>query len=505
MNDNVSEVQTRQSPLKPSKPSEGTLVDAVTKKHTGRSQSSREQSLVTGDIAQDTPLYTKRRRDATSGADRLPTKRARLTGTDTQQPRAEDKEAEQGAKTTLQQPKPRSSKRPHASSLELKVEGPEQGSSATRLQKREISSDSESDNNERQPKRVRLTRKNLTLFNKMARKKGSKKVLGSGTPESTTESSTKTISTSSPGFAEQAYSNKILLPCYSKPPGNLEGIRERHSRSRGTTSPPESEYGRYVASVQGAPNEATIVFETGGALLKKYNDTGYRRAFNQAFTGFPQNVGFNNGLSAPQPDFVEGLERNEYNPVPVNKHVNGAVLYKNNPLSLALPHLAGEWKGHGKDLEKAKLQSAYDGAALVYARNQALSLIGKPDSPGHAEVTTFATDGTNLHIFAHYAAESDDGLLEYHQHLVKSTNLVGSYEEFKDGRKRLRNEQDRAREQSYALRDQLKEYWKQRRDALQATTEKPILPVPGGDPPGTMDTCGDEDEDEDVDEDVTKT
>jgi hypothetical protein len=34
------------------------------------------------------------------------------------------------------------------------------------------------------------------------------------------------------------------------------------------------------------------------------------------FTGFPNDVGFNNGLLVPQPDFVEGLEMQTVSPVP---------------------------------------------------------------------------------------------------------------------------------------------------------------------------------------------
>jgi hypothetical protein len=100
---------------------------------------------------------------------------------------------------------------------------------------------------------------------------------------------------------------------------------------------------------------------------------------------------------------------------------------------------------------------------LSTPRNQALSYIGKPNPPGHAEVTTFTTNGANLNFFAHYAAPSEDGTLEYHQYPYVSVNLK-KYQEFKDGRRGLRNEQDHAREQSYASRDQLKEHWKQRRD-----------------------------------------
>ncbi|KAK0742203.1 hypothetical protein B0T21DRAFT_125650 [Apiosordaria backusii] len=419
---------------------------------------------------------TKRDLDAIFEVDLLSAKKARLTQTDAQQAEVEDKEEEQAAKTTLQLPKSNPPKHPYASSLEPKVESPEQVSPPTRLQKRQIGSDG--DDNEHQPKRVQLTRKNLALFNKMAKKKGTNKASASAPPESTAESSTtKTTSTTTSGFAIQAYKNGILNPLSSKPPTNLEDMRKRVAGSRRTASPTESVYEDYVDTVEGAVNEATMVFEVGGKLLKEYPKKGYTRAFNQAFTGFPKDVGFNNGLSAPQPDFVEGLRMQEFRPFPVDDHVNGAVLFKDNPYSLTLPHLAGEWKGRGKDMAEARLQSAYDGAALVYARNQALSYLGKPDPQGHAEVTTFTTDGTTLNLFAHYATPSEDGTLEYHQYPITSANLLKSHQEHKEGRRGLRNEQDYARKQSYAMRDQLKEHWKQRRGALQPIAEGAPLPV----------------------------
>ncbi len=112
-------------------------------------------------------------------------------------------------------------------------------------------------------------------------------------------------------------------------------------------------------------------------------------------------------------------------------------------------------------MEEARLQSALDGAALVYARNQALDHISQPDPPGHSAVTTFTTDGASLHFYAHYAAPSPaDGMLEYHQYPYASFNLK-KYQEFKDGRRGLRNQQDEARERSYALRNQLVSHWRQ--------------------------------------------
>jgi hypothetical protein len=302
-----------------------------------------------------------------------------------------------------------------------------------------------------------LTRENLATLERMTRKKN-------GTALSSrldsASSNSKTISTTSDGFALQAARNGILHPVKSKPPENLEEIRNQLSQPRESASPTASVYEKYVHKVSTACNEATMVFEVGHKMLKEHPD-GYDRAFNQAFTSFPKDVGFNDGLSTPQPDFVEGLQLQEYDPFPVEKYISGAMLYKDDPFSLTLPHVAGEWKGRGKDMEEARLQSAFDGAALVYARNQALEYTEAPDPAGYATVTTFTTDGTNLNFFSHYATPSGvDGALQYHQYPIASTSVKNSHEEFRKGWRQLRNAQDRAKEQSYQLRDELKEYWK---------------------------------------------
>jgi hypothetical protein len=343
---------------------------------------------------------------------------------------------------------------------------------STQTRKRQIVGDSDDD--KPQPKRAPLTRKNLAAFNKMGKKKTSDDDSGL--------TKTKTTSTASSGFALQAYENGILDPSNSRPPTNLEEIRQRIARSRGTASPTESTYGDYVDQVDRATNEATVVGEML-PLLKKY-PKGYGRTLNQAFTAFPKDVGFNNGLSAPQPDYIEGLEIGEYRPVPIDKQARGAVLYKGDRRSVTLPHIAGEWKGPDRRMKQAELQSAYDGAALVFARNQALSSMGQSDLPGHANVTTFTTDGNNINLYAHYTTAAEDGTLEYHQYPIKSTSLVNSHQEHKEGRKHLRNEQDHARKQSYALRDQLKEHYKKQRGGglHPVATGVPTLPVPGTEP-----------------------
>ena len=336
----------------------------------------------------------------------------------------------------------------------------------TSSRKRPIDSDND---DEPVAKRAQLTRENLALFDKMVKKKQ-----GDGIPnptqeltttKSTTTRSTALISTTSPGFALRACDNGILDYIHSKPPMNLAEIRKRYAKSNNTAPPSEAEYRFYALKVPKAVNEMTMLVRVNGRVVTEYLDDWYDQAFNQQFTGFPQDVGFNNGLSPPQPDFIEGLELQAFRPFPVHRHISGAVLYKDNTTSITLPHIAGEWKGKGKDMEEARLQSAYDGAAMVYARNQALAYMGKSDPPGHSEITTFTTDGTNLNMFAHYAApsEEDSSTLEYHQFEYASVNIKNSYQGHKDGRRGLRNVQDYARDQSYALKDQLKEHWKEQR------------------------------------------
>lgn len=370
----------------------------------------------------------------------------------------------------------------------LKVDIPEPVSPATRLRKRQVGSDGDGDGDDskHRVKRPRLTRRNLALFDKMGKKK-------STIPSSTDDSSaTRTTSTTTSGFAIQASRNGMVPPRSSKPPTNLKDIRARYASSRATASPPESQFNHYVTRVESASNEAAMVFEVGSKLLKDYEDEGYKRTFNQQFNGFPKDVGFNNGLSAPQPDFAEGLEMNKFRPFPIDQHVEGAVLCKDDPYSLTLPHLAGEWKGCGKDMKRAELQSGYDGAALLYARNQALSFVGTSDPPGHSEVTTFTTDGTNLNLYAHYAAPDEDGTLEYHQYQFATENVKDSHQGHKDGRRGLRNQQDHAKKQAYALRDQLKAHWKQRSGPYPAgedgaETVEPCQPTPDASLPAEND------------------
>ncbi|KAK3361422.1 hypothetical protein B0T24DRAFT_513189, partial [Lasiosphaeria ovina] len=257
----------------------------------------------------------------------------------------------------------------------------------------------------------------------------------SSTDSSTTESAARSISTPLSAIDIQACENGILSPSSSKPPVNIKPIRARQADSRASFSPPKSVHEHFVDRINNAGNAATMAVEVGARLLKDHGDKDYTRAFSQAFTTFPKEVGFNNPLSTPQPGFVQGPRMAQFHLFLVHKHIDGAVLYSDDRLSVTLPHLAGGWGGRGKDMKRAALQAGYNGAAPVYARNKALSYLEQPDPYGHAEVTTFTTDGTTINFFAHYAAPSqnDDSMLEYHQYQYDSANIRDSYQGYKDG------------------------------------------------------------------------
>ncbi|KAI1127814.1 hypothetical protein F5Y10DRAFT_277794 [Nemania abortiva] len=213
---------------------------------------------------------------------------------------------------------------------------------------------------------------------------------------------------------------------------------EQYARVRATAFPPEARFRHYSRTVSKAGNAATMVYVVSGHMLKKYDDDSYRKAFNRAFTAFPKDL-----------DFAKGLKMQEYHPFPIDARVSRAVLYKDNPYSLTLPHLAGEWKGSNRSIAEAILQSCYDRAALSI--------------PETRPFRTFTTDGTTINFYAHY-------------YQYASMNIQDALGGHNHGYKGIRNEQDHAKDESYALRDLLKVHWKQSRGGLQPLSGGASLP-----------------------------
>lgn len=313
-----------------------------------------------------------------------------------------------------------------------------------------------------------LTRKNLRLLQKMLKQKYGE---ASGPSELTTITSGKSIPVSSPEFSAKALDQGILDPDSSMKASNIEQLRTYFEKYRGSPEPPESSFEQYRYNRDGAiPNETSVVVSVISKLFKPQEEIGYQELIlNQYCTEFPANIGFNNGLSAAKPDLMQGFDRLSYLPFPIASELGdcGAILYE-GPKSVVLPHFAAEFKGPNGSMQIAKSQSGYDGACLVYARNQALIYVASeaggavaPEEKRRAAVVTLTSDGNEIHFFGHFATESKKLGPRYHQCYIASANIMSSYEGFKRGRRMIRNAQEFAKEQAQTLRKALVAPWEE--------------------------------------------
>ncbi|KAG6353680.1 hypothetical protein INS49_005389 [Diaporthe citri] len=266
------------------------------------------------------------------------------------------------------------------------------------------------------------------------------------------------ISTTSEGFENRALDNGVLDAVRSGKQAVVDSdAKKKLLASRGSASPTQSQYNKFADRIVEASNEQGTIAVYSKYIFQDTEDThfdiGYRRKEDKMWIEFPKNVGFNNGLSAPKPDMIEGFSRDTF--PPTIEHIKASRLVKDEPRYVALPHVAVEYKAREKSLHKAKVQAGYDGAAMVYGRNEALKYIGKADPPRQPAVLTATTIGQEWNVYGHYAHPNDStGKEEYYQCRMAGGSME-NLSEYKQGRKVLRNMQDFAREQASDLRDSM--------------------------------------------------
>lgn len=175
---------------------------------------------------------------------------------------------------------------------------------------------------------------------------------------------------------------------------------------------------------------------------------------DKQWVDFPRDVGFNNNLSAPKPDYIEGFRRDTFPPT-VQELGGATTLVKDTPRFPALPHLAMELKATGENMHLAECQAAYDGAAMVYACNKALNFLGEKDEHGNATVLSATTDGKKYDIFGHYTLiDEKTETTRFYQRCLAQGSLE-DFDDFKTGFRRFRNMQDWARDKSFDIRERM--------------------------------------------------
>lgn len=306
--------------------------------------------------------------------------------------------------------------------------------------------------------RFPLTKQNLHRLAMSTNSSGPKTASAQSLKSGTSGDSSRSISTTSEGFENRALENGVFDAVRSGKQTVADAdVKKKLLASRGSTSPTQSQYNKFADRIVEASNEQGAIAVYSKYIFQDtedaYFDIGYRRKEDKMWTEFPKNVGFNNGLSAPKPDIIEGFSRDTF--PPTIEYIKSSRIVRDEPKYVVLPHMAVEYKAREKSLHEAKVQAGYDGAAMVYGRNEALKFIGKADPPRRPAVLTATTTGQEWNVYAHYAHPNEaTGKEEYYQCRMASRSME-NLNEYKQGRRVLRNMQDFAREQASELRDSL--------------------------------------------------
>lgn len=269
-----------------------------------------------------------------------------------------------------------------------------------------------------------------------------------------TTSSIRSIPSSDSKFPGIIRKNGILQDYESTEPSNIDKIHNTFKRPRESLSPELKDFKRYRRAIGIAGNEDAIQ-RTVLSLFKNDDDEDQKQLINQQFIEFPSNVGFNNGLSAAKPDFVEGYLEEAFQPYPIKDLLGGSAVPTSDQFPIALPHIVGEFKRRGGDFECGTCQAAYDAACLVYGRKHACISMTKMDEANAAHVGSFVTDGKRLLISVHYSATTALGKTVYHQCPIYDSSISMDYNSFKLGYRQIRNLQDWARGNACSVKDNL--------------------------------------------------
>ena len=269
-----------------------------------------------------------------------------------------------------------------------------------------------------------------------------------------------------------AEENGILDRFDSIDPVNFDEVRTRLQQSRNSPDPGLQEFKDFRKRIQLSQNEQGVA-QAVMALLSRRTGEGYTQVYHQKFTMFPSNVGFNDGLSAAKPDFVEAYAANTFKPYPLIRRLGGSAVPVPGGHPIGLAHIAGEFKRLSGDMECGMCQAAYDAATLIYGRTQACLAIGKPDEAKVACVGTFVSNGDQVHISVHYAMNHASGQTVYHHSPIFSDNLLLNHASFTLTCKHLRNLQEWAMENATSLKTELIAH----HEASQAQTREPPVPL----------------------------
>lgn len=180
---------------------------------------------------------------------------------------------------------------------------------------------------------------------------GSRSVRSCSGPKTATGTSqwrAKSRSTTDSNFEPifRANGGVSVLKSSQFPPSNKQWVRAYIRKVRNSVSPTSSQHRRFLDILEAACSERDIKKVLQLGVLKDPNDTNapldidyprYRANADKQWVAFPMNVGFNNGLSAPKPDLMEGYAQEAF-PPSIQQLGGSATLVYDHPMFIGLPH-----------------------------------------------------------------------------------------------------------------------------------------------------------------------
>jgi hypothetical protein len=297
------------------------------------------------------------------------------------------------------------------------------------------------------PSNTPLTRKNLACLNALNGCDQDDDIDSAYLFDDDSDDTMKKFSTTHSSFEQRACENGILDPTVSPPPPDHSTIQNHLTQRRTSTQPSETTNRQYSKAITKSYNVQGVTFCVHSHMMKDYglSDVRYGRAYSRAVTETPSQD-FNDSLSNPLPDILEGLYTEA-----LPNYLQNNTLHATSTGSLSFCHFATEFKRTNGNLHQATVQAAYDGAVLVNARDRALSQARASGKDATAidkaaketAVFTCVTDGTVAEVFAHHSQDR-----QYYQNLVARESLLDYPNR---GRELIRNTQDYARSKSYEL------------------------------------------------------
>ena len=211
-----------------------------------------------------------------------------------------------------------------------------------------------------------------------------------------TSSSNNTVSSLDVQFSKLAEKNGVLDQTDSIYSSHIDTCRTDFNRPRNSPPPTPEDYQKYKRKIRNAAKERDIQWAVTTSMLREYDDEDYGQNIDQPFTMFPSNLGFNNGLPAARPGFIQGYLREAFEPYPIRDRLGDSAAPTLSKHPLALPHLVGVFKRCSGDVEYGRCQAAYNAACLVYVRNQASISMSKIDKKKTTSIGSFVSDGERL-------------------------------------------------------------------------------------------------------------